>query len=149
MHDKHHYEDYEVGEVFQSPCRTLTEADVVMYSMFSGDWDRRTTTDGIWVVPEMFVFSLGLCLLLSAGRYAWMAKSFIAFYGFDEITIHEDLPVGSTISSRVQVIELVERDDERGIIVWAHETTDQDGRVICSSLHRVLLGRAASAKAAA
>lgn len=149
MQEKIHYEDYEIGELFESPRRTLTQADVVMYSMFSGDWDRRTTADGTWVVPEMFVFSLGLCLLLSAGRYAWMAKSFIAFYGFDEIVIHEDLPIGSTISSRVRVVDLVERDEERGIIVWVHETTDQDDRLICSSRHRVLLGRAAAAEVVA
>jgi 3-hydroxybutyryl-CoA dehydratase len=149
MHDKIHYEDYEIGEVFQSPRRTLTEADVVMYSMFSGDWDRRTAADGTWLVPEMFSFSLGLCLLLSAGRYAWMAKSFIAFYGFDEITIERDLPVGSTISSRVEVVDLVERDETRGIIVFVHQTLDQDGKVVCASRHRVLLARAPQTATAA
>jgi 3-hydroxybutyryl-CoA dehydratase len=142
MADKIHFEDYAVGEVFQSPRRTLTQADVVLYSMFSGDWDRRTTEDGRWVVPEMFAFSVGLCLLLSAGRYAWMAKSFIAFYGFDEMVIHRTLPVGSTISSAVEVVDLIERDEERGIIVFVHETVDEDGNPVSSTRHRVLVGRA-------
>src|SRR5829696_1313871 len=110
MEDKIHFEDYALGEVFSSPRRTLTQADVVLYSMFSGDWDRREADDGTWSVPDMFAFSVGLCLLLSAGRYAWMAKSFIAFYGFDELTFHQALPVGSTISSTVEVVDLVERD---------------------------------------
>jgi len=142
MQDKLYFEDYAVGEVFRSPRRTLTQADIVLYSMFSGDWDRRTTDDGAWVVPEMFAFSVGLCLLLGAGRYAWMAKSFIAFYGFDELVVHRELPVGSTISSEVEVVDLVERDDERGIVVFVHRTTDQDGNVVSSTRHRVLLGRA-------
>jgi 3-hydroxybutyryl-CoA dehydratase len=140
--DKINFEDYAIGEVFQSPRRTLTQADVVLYSMFSGDWDRRTDDDGAWLVPEMFAFSVGLCLLLSAGRYAWMAKSFIAFYGFDELVIHRSIPVGTTISSRVEVVDLVERDEERGVIVFVHETTDQNDDVVCSTRHRVLLGRA-------
>lgn len=139
--DKDYFEDYEVGEVFESPRRTLTETDLVMYSMFSGDWDRPVTTDGRPQVADMFGFSLGLCLLLGAGRYAWMARSFIAFYGFDEIEMNGDLAVGDTISSRVRVEELIERDEGRGIIYFAHETFDQHERVVCSSRHRVLLGR--------
>lgn len=145
MEDKTHFEDYRVGETFESPRRTLTEADVVLYSMFSGDWDRRHDADGTWLVPDMFAFSVGLCLLLSAGRYAWMAKSFIAFYGFDELTMHRSVPVGTTLSSRVEVTELVERDDTRGILVFVHETADQNGEVVCSTRHRVLLGRAPAA----
>jgi 3-hydroxybutyryl-CoA dehydratase len=141
VQDKIYFEDYRIGETFQSARRTLTEADVVMYSMFSGDWDRRTAEDGTWLVPEMFAFSVGLCLLLNAGRYAWMAQSFIAFYGFDEILIHAPLPINSTISSTVAVADLTERDDDRGIIHYVHETTSESGRLICSSRHRVLLGR--------
>ena len=140
--EKVYLEDYRVGEVFSSQARTLTEADVVHYSMFTGDWDRQTAANGSWVVPDMFTFSLGLCLLLGAGRYAWMAKSFIAFYGFDTIDIARQLNVGDTISSRVTVTELVERDASRGVVVFHHETVDQDGDLVCSSHHRALIGRA-------
>ena len=33
-----YYEDLEVGEEHESPARTVTEADVVNFSAFSGDW---------------------------------------------------------------------------------------------------------------
>jgi len=33
-----YYEDMEVGEEHESPARTITEADVVNFSAFSGDW---------------------------------------------------------------------------------------------------------------
>jgi acyl dehydratase len=138
---KVHLEDYRVGEVFESNARSMTEADLVHYSMFSGDWERRSAPDGRWLVPDMFAFSVGLCLLLGAGRYSWMARSFIAFYGFDEIEMAGGLCVGDTISSTVRVLGLHERDDDRGVIAYLHETTDQDGRVVCSSRHRVLLAR--------
>jgi acyl dehydratase len=134
-------EDYEVGEVFVSQARTMTDADVVLYSMFSGDWDRRSDGDGTWLVPEMFTFSVGLCLLLGAGRYTWMARTFIAFYGFDEIDIVRPARVGDTLSSRVTVLELLPRDDERGIVVFHHETVDQSGARVCGSRHRALLRR--------
>ena len=137
-------EDYRVGEVFVSQARTLTEADVVHYSMFTGDWDRPEADDGTWLVPDMFTFSLGLCLLLGAGRYAWMAKSFIAFYGFDSIEIARQVRLGDTISSRVTVTDLVERDEGRGVVVYRHETVDQHDRLVCASDHRALVGRAPS-----
>lgn len=139
--EKVHLEDYEVGEAFHSQRRTTTEPDVVLYSMFSGDWERRAADDGRWLVPDMLAFSLGLCLLLGAGRHTWMAESFIAFYGFDEIALAGGLCVGDTISSRVTVVDLVERDADRGIVVYEHETVDQNGRLVCSSRHRALLGR--------
>jgi len=32
------YEDLEVGEEYESPARTITEADIVNFSAISGDW---------------------------------------------------------------------------------------------------------------
>lgn len=139
--EKTYLEDYRVGEVFESQARTLTEADVVHYSMFTGDWDRQSTESGEWVVPDMFTFSLGLCLLLGAGRYTWMAKSFIAFYGFDSINLVKQVTVGDTIASRVTVVDLVERDKGRGIVIFHHETVDQRARPVCTSDHRALVAR--------
>jgi 3-hydroxybutyryl-CoA dehydratase len=139
--EKIYLEDYRVGEVFTSQARTLTEPDVVHYSMFTGDWDRQVNDADQWVVPDMFTFSLGLCLLLGAGRYTWMAKSFIAFYGFDTIEVHRQVTVGDTIASKVTVMDLVERDEGRGVVVFRHETVDQQERLVCTSDHRALLAR--------
>ncbi len=139
--EKLYFEDYAVGESFESVGRTFTEADLVLYSMFTGDWDRLLTSDGRWKVPEMFAYSVGLCLLLGIGRFVYMPRSFIAFYGFDHITFGTEIGIGDTIRSTVTVTDLVERDEGRGIIVWRHETVDQHGRQVCSSNHRALCGR--------
>ena len=32
------FEDYELGEFFVSPGRTITETDIVLFSAFTGDW---------------------------------------------------------------------------------------------------------------
>ena len=34
-----YFEDFQVGQRFQSSGRTLTEADLTMFSMISGDWN--------------------------------------------------------------------------------------------------------------
>jgi acyl dehydratase len=108
--------------------------------MFSGDWDRATTSEGDWLVPEMLSFSVGLCLLLGAGRNVWIPGTFVAFYGYDEIRFERRLLVGDTISSQVTVDDLVPK-GERGLVVYTHETFDQHKRLVCSSRHRVLLAR--------
>ena len=138
--ERFYFEDYRLGETFESNARTITEAEVVQYSMFSGDWDRVTTDDGHWAVPEMLSFSVGLCLLLGIGRNVWIPGTFVAFYGYDEIRFDRQLLVGDTIASRVTVDDLVPK-GERGIVVYSHETHDQHKRLVCSSRHRVLLAR--------
>jgi acyl dehydratase len=139
--EKAYFEDYRPDEIFESGGRTLTEADLVFYSMFSGDWSRRSTDDGRQILPDMFTFSVGLCLLLAVGRNVWIPRTFIAFYGYDEIDFLRGAAVGDTIRSRVTVIELIPRGDDRGIVVYQHETRDQAERLVCSSRHRILLNR--------
>jgi len=36
--EKVYLEDYQVGETFVSPGRTITETDIVLFSAFTGDW---------------------------------------------------------------------------------------------------------------
>ena len=38
-----YFEEYQEGEVFRSPGRTITETDVVSFSALSGDWNELTT----------------------------------------------------------------------------------------------------------
>jgi acyl dehydratase len=142
--EKTYFEDYRLEETFESAGRTLTEADLIFYSMFSGDWDRRRTDDGRLLIPEMFSFSVGLCLLLGAGRSVWIPRTFIAFYGYDQIDFARPVAVGDTVRSRAIVTDLVVRGDARGIVVYRHETVDQSGRLVCSSRHRILVEREAA-----
>lgn len=139
------FEKYRPGDTFVSDARTITEADVVLYNMFTGDWDRRVGSDGDWLVPDMQAFSIGLCLLGTVGRNVWMPETLIAFYGFDEICFHRSLKVGDTIRSRVTVADVTTKGDERGILVYLHETLDQHGSVVLSSTHRALMTRAPAA----
>jgi len=39
------FEDFDAGQTFLSPGRTITESDVVLQSMLSGDWTEFHTND--------------------------------------------------------------------------------------------------------
>ena len=32
------FEDFEIGDTHMTPARTITEADIIMHAMHSGDW---------------------------------------------------------------------------------------------------------------
>ncbi|MDA8408522.1 MAG: MaoC/PaaZ C-terminal domain-containing protein, partial [Deltaproteobacteria bacterium] len=36
--EKLYFEDYEIGETFITPARTITETDIVMFAALTGDW---------------------------------------------------------------------------------------------------------------
>jgi 3-hydroxybutyryl-CoA dehydratase len=36
--ERDYYEDYDVGDVFKSPGRTVTETDIILFSALTGDW---------------------------------------------------------------------------------------------------------------
>lgn len=40
-----YYEDFQVGQEWTSPTRTITEADVTAFAMLSGDWDEIHTSE--------------------------------------------------------------------------------------------------------
>ena len=40
-----YYEDFQVGQEWTSPSRTITEGDVTTFAMLSGDWDEIHTSE--------------------------------------------------------------------------------------------------------
>ena len=40
-----YFEDFEVGQAWTSPTRTITEADVTIFAMLSGDYDEIHTSE--------------------------------------------------------------------------------------------------------
>jgi 3-hydroxybutyryl-CoA dehydratase len=146
---KNYFEDYSVGEIQVSPSRAMTESDVVAYSMFSGNWQRPVA--GVipggrvgQVVPQMLVYSIGLCLLTRIGAYVNMPRKLIAFIGFDAIVFVSDVFVGDVISSRATVVGTAIRDESRGVVSYRQETVNQHGDVVQYSVHHILIWRRAS-----
>jgi acyl dehydratase len=40
-----YYEDFQIGQEWTTPSRTITEGDVTMFAMLSGDWDEIHTSE--------------------------------------------------------------------------------------------------------
>lgn len=112
-----------LGEVRTSRGRTVTETDVVHFCMLTGNWLEihaneefaKTTRFGKRVVQGTLVFSIVSTL------FEFRAAFIEAFYGVDHLRFIKPTFIGDTLTARVEITALRDRDDRCGIVT-AHLT---------------------------
>ncbi|MCI0458245.1 MAG: MaoC family dehydratase N-terminal domain-containing protein [Gemmataceae bacterium] len=132
----HHlyFDEVEVGQEWESPGRTITEADVTTFASFSGDFSpihvdrafaaatpfRRPIAHGLLVLS----IDSGLSLLAPPVRTQ-------AFLGIRRCEFKGPVFIGDTIRVRTKVVEKEPRSrGRRGMIVWQRQILNQDGKVV-------------------
>lgn len=139
-----YYEDLEMGEEFLTPGRTITEADVVTYAGFSGDYNplhtdeefARTTVFGRRILhgPAAFCIATGL-----VARLGLVDGTAIAFLGMTW-DLKAPIFIGDTIRVRERVLEKrPTRKPGRGIVTFEVEILNQRGEVVQSGQWKVML----------
>jgi acyl dehydratase len=141
-----YYEDFALGERFVSPRRTITEADIVWFAGFSGDYNpihtdetfARGTTFGTRILhgPAGFAIATGL-----ESRLGLKDGTAIAFLGMTW-----DLRAPIKPGDTVHVVETVSGKREtskgdRGIVFFRVELVNQDGVVCQEGEWKVLMMR--------
>ena len=147
--ERTYLEDYTVGEKMVTPGRTITEADLVMFSAFTGDWHplhtnveyAGKTAFGERIAHGMLVLAVGSALVFRLGQYVYTPKSFIAFYGMDSIRFTGPVKIGDTIHLEVEFVELKNKDDKRGIVTCRNTIKNQRGEDCCVFVAKFLCGR--------
>jgi len=122
--EKVYLEDYQVGETFVSPGRTITETDIVLFSAFTGDWHPLHTNREYAAKTQfkeriahgMLGLVVGSALMFRLGPYVVLPKSFIAFYGMEHIRFTAPVKIGDTIHCEVKVKSLTVKDEKSGIL---------------------------------
>jgi len=130
-----HYEDVEVGQVFESPGRTVTEADVVAFAALSSDWNQihtnaefaKTTPFGQRIAHG--VLGLAIATGLSA-NFNLFTETTIALLGV-EWAFRAPVFIGDTVRLRMRIAgkRLTKRGD-RGVIERRCELVNQRGEVV-------------------
>ncbi len=147
--EREYLEDYEIGEVFVSPARTITEADVVAFASLTGDW-HPLHTDAVYASQSVFgeriahgmlTMSIGMVLVLRLGENRYLPKHFIAMSGIDGLRFTAPVRLGDTIHSVNRVAALDVKDERRGILKYESEIRNQDGRAVVVWTSRMLVGR--------
>jgi 3-hydroxybutyryl-CoA dehydratase len=143
-------DDYAVGEKMISPARTVTEADIVNFAGLTGDWHplhtdveyAARTPFKSRIAHGMLTLSIGMALPFRLGPYSsYLPKSFIAFYGMEEVRFTAPTRIGDTIYCEVEVIDITYKGKDKGILTIRNQIKNQKGEMLCSFVMKLFCGK--------
>ena len=142
-------EDYKVGEKFISQARTVTETDIVSFAALTGDWSplhtnmeyAKNTIFKERIAHGMLILAIGTALGLQLGQYVMVPKSFIAFYGMDNVRFINPVRIGDTIHCEAEVSEMGKKGKDRGILGYSVHIKNQRGEDVAVLSINFLCGR--------
>ena len=142
-----YWEEWDIGADFESPGRTVTEADIVMFAGLSGDYNPlhineefcKKTQFGTRIAHGPLVYALAAGLLFQLHLYD---DTLIAFLGFDSLKFTKHVIAGDTIHARIKVLEKRETSrPDRGVMKRQLQVLNQRGEVVQDAIQAFLLKR--------
>ena len=138
-----YYEDFKVGEKIISRGRTITEADIVMFAGFSGDW-HPLHVDELYAKKGLFGERIAhgfLVLSVASGLMGLAEMAILAFYGMDRVRFLAPTKIGDTIRLELEVMEKVDRNDKEGLINFKNTVKNQADESLVVLDMKLLLAR--------
>ncbi len=138
------YEELEIGETLTTHRRTVTEADITLFSALS--WDHfYAHTDEVSARESLFGKRVAhgyFVLSAAAGLFVDPAPGpVLANYGLEGLRFIEPVAAGDTLQARLTVKSKRPRDDKTGVVEWAVEVQNQDGKVVAAYTILTLVAR--------
>jgi len=144
-----YFDDLQVGQEWESPARTVTEADIVNFAGLSGDYNpihvdhefckttpfRRPIAHGL----------LGVAITSGLGLNSPPLRT-LAFMSIREWHFREPIFIGDTIRIRSKVLQIEPRArGRRGVITFQRQIVNQEDRVVQEGVTMLLVeGRGVS-----
>ena len=131
---RRYFDEIELGEEYESPGRTVTEADIVMFAGLSGDYNV-LHTDAEFMKTTIFGERIAhglLCLAIQSGLFS-RATAPYATLAFGGLRWKFKLPVkiGDTIRLRAKVIEKKDLDKpDRGLVTLERTILNQRDEIV-------------------
>jgi 3-hydroxybutyryl-CoA dehydratase len=129
-----YFDDIAVGQQWESPARTLTEADIVGYAGLSGDFNAihidhefaRSTPYGRPVAHGILVLAMSSGL----GLYAPPMRT-LALLALRDWQFKEPVFAGDTLRGRTTVLEIEPKSrGRRAVVTWRREILNQENKVV-------------------
>ena len=142
-----YWEDWNIGAEFESPARTVTEADIVAFAGLSGDYNPlhineeycKQTVFGGRIAHGPLVYAIAAGLLFQLHLYD---DTLIAFLGFEHLKFTKPVKPGDTIHARIKVLEKRETSrPDRGVMKRELHVLNQRGEVVQEGIQTFLLKR--------
>ncbi|MCC7182298.1 MAG: (R)-hydratase [Rhodocyclaceae bacterium] len=143
------FEDLSLGDTFDSPTRTVTEADVVNFACLSADHNRlhvdadyaKTSPFGQRIAHGMLVLSIMSGLVTRMQLNQHLEPSLM---GLLDIQCRFPKPtfIGDTLRVSVQVVEKTETSKpDRGVVAFRRQVINQRGAAVVEGVWKLLVRR--------
>lgn len=138
-------DDFKPGMTFETPGRTVTEADVVNFAALSGDYNplhtneefAKTSRFGKRIAHGVLTLAILTGLWDKIGIISGSAE---AFYGIDNLRFTQPVFFGDTIHAVIKVVGKQER-DSNGMVTLSNTILNQRGEVVLESNTRLIIRR--------
>lgn len=141
-----YFDDFEVGQVFETVGRTITETDIMMYAYLSADYTRihtdaeyaKSTAFGERVAhgPLGAVVSGGL--LVRLGIFEGSALAALEHHW----VFHGPIRINDTVHCRITIVDMKETSDgRRGVLQRKVEIVNQRGEVVQTGHAKMLVSK--------
>ena len=136
-----HYEDFKVGDKLVSRGRTITEADIVLFAAFSGDW-YPLHTDKEYAAKSPFGERIAhgmLVLTAASGLMPLTEWAIVAFYGMDRVRFVGPTKIGDTIHVEAEVTEKKDKGERGGVVTFQQAVKNQRGEDVAVAAFKVFM----------
>jgi acyl dehydratase len=135
------FEDFSVGEKIETRGRTITEADIVNFAAFSGDWyPLHVDAEFAKKTPFGERIAHGLLVLsATSGLMPLTDMAIQAFYGMDRVRFTSPTRIGDTLHVELEVLEKKDRGELGGVVTLQSHVKNQRGEDAAVSVLKVLL----------
>ena len=141
-------DEFVQGEVLETPGRTLTETDVVMFAAMSGDYNQLHTNEefaknnpfGRRIVHGLLGLAVSHGLLFRTGV---LDNTAIALLGVEEWKFLAPIYFGDTVRVRATVAEvkISKSKPDRGVVRFFFQLVKQDQTITQSGYQAVMIKR--------
>jgi acyl dehydratase len=135
-------DEIDVGRVFRSGGRTITEADVVNYCALTGNWieihSNKHYAEQTRFKERLVQGSLTYSVMTGLITFG---PSIQANYGIDKMRYLHPVHINDTIYVKCEVIDKRNKDDKYGVATFLMKALNQDGDVCQQSEWSLLMLR--------
>lgn len=134
-----------MGDKAVSPSRTITEADILWFAAFTGDWNPVHTDKefaqrskfGERIAHGMLILSIGTGLMTRIPLGTFLPQSLIAVVGVDRVRLVKPVKIGDSLHVECEIVEAMSMSDHKGLLTVRFRTVNhieepvQSGRLKC------------------
>ena len=137
------FEALEAGQEFTTRGRTVTEADVVGFAALTGDWHPQHS-DAEWASESPFGERIAhgmLVVSLAAGLVPLDPGRVLALRRVSDATFKRPVRFGDTLRVEGRIADVAPASDDAGLVTFAWNVVNQEGRTVCRARVDVLWKR--------